>query len=264
MLAAALLLSAPLSAASTDYVVGPQDVLSITVFDEASLSGKYVVEGDGSFAFPLVGRMQVTGMSVRDIESALAARLSAGYFVNPHLTVAVEQYRSQRIFVVGEVRNAGTYTLNGDMSLIEALAKAGSTTPIAGDDVILIRGKGATAAVMPTDRPADDVMHIRLKDIQNGTPEARRLELTDGDTVYVPRAEVAYVFGQVKNPGSYPVPSDTTVLQFLSLAGGVTPTAAINRLEIVRTTGGTNRPIKVKLTEVVRPGDTIVVPERFF
>lgn len=105
---------------------------------------------------------------------------------------------------------------------------------------------------------------VNLKELQGGPAAARNLALSDGDTVYVPRAQLVYVFGQVKNPGSYPVQSDTTVLQVLSLAGGVLPTGAMNRLQVIRIVAGVKKEFKVKLTEGVNPGDTIVVPERFF
>jgi polysaccharide biosynthesis/export protein len=178
--------------------------------------------------------------------------------------VAIEQYRSQRVFVVGAVKNPGAYALTGDMTLIEVLAKAGSTTDAAGDDVMLIRGHGGTAAILPDAGAADDVVRVNLKDLQGGPAAARQLALSDGDTVYVPRAQMVYVFGQVKNPGSYPVQSDTTVLQVLSLAGGVLPTGAMNRLQVIRVVAGVKKEFKVKLTEGVNAGDTIVVPERFF
>ena len=248
----------------SSYVIGAQDVLTISVFDEPSLSGKYAVELDGSLAFPLVGRLKAAGMSLRDFESELRTRLAAGYFRNPRLTVAIEQYRSQRVFVVGAVKTPGTFSLTGDMTLIEVLAKAGSTSDAAGDEVMLIRGHGRTSATLPDAGAADDVIRVSLKDLQGGPAAARNMALSDGDTVYVPRAQVVYVFGQVKNPGSYPVQSDTTVLQVLSLAGGVLPTGAMNRLQVVRVVAGAKKELKVKLTEGVNPGDTIIVPERFF
>ena len=92
----------------------------------------------------------------------------------------------------------------------------------------------------------------------------QNIELHDGDTIFVPRAESAYVFGQVKNPGAFVIQKDTTVLQALSLAGGVTENGAMNRIKIVRMVNGEKKEIKVKLTDVVRPGDTIIVPERYF
>ncbi|HEY3092229.1 MAG TPA: polysaccharide biosynthesis/export family protein [Vicinamibacterales bacterium] len=246
------------------YEIGAQDVLTISVFDEPSLSGKYAVELDGSLSFPLVGRIKAAGLSLRDFESDLRKRLAAGYFRNPQVSVAIEQYRSQRIFVVGAVKDPGTYGLTGEMTLIEILAKAGSTTDAAGDDVMIVRGHGRTTATLPEAGEAGDVIRVNLKDLQSGSAGVRNMTLSDGDTVYVPRAQVVYVFGQVKNPGSYAVQSDTTVLQVLSLAGGVLPTGAINRMQVIRVVSGAKKEFKVKPTEGVNPGDTIVVPERFF
>ena len=256
--------SATTTAQTSGYVIGAQDVLTISVFDEPSLSGKYSVELDGSLSFPLVGRIRAAGMSLRDFESDLRTRLASGYFRHPQVSVAIEQYRSQRIFVVGAVKDPGTYGLTGDLTLIEVLAKAGSTTDAAGDEVMIVRGHGRTTATLPEAGAADDVVRVNLKDIQSGAAAARNMTLSDGDTVYVPRAQVVYVFGQVKNPGSYPVQSDTTVLQVLSLAGGVLPTGAMNRLQVIRVVAGAKKEFKVKLTEGVNPGDTLVVPERFF
>jgi polysaccharide export outer membrane protein len=246
-----------------DYVIGAQDVLSITVFDQPDLGGKYAVELDGSFSFPLVGRVKAGGMTIREFEGDLKARLADGYFRNPQITVAVEQYRSQRVFVTGEVRNPGSYALTGDMTLIEALARAGSTTQNASDEVLVVRGRGQNQAA-PPDAGDGETIRINLQQLQSGDAAVLNLDLRDGDTIYVARAELTYVLGQVKNPGSYPIRSDTTVLQALSLAGGVTPTGAMNRTRIIRSTDGTKTEIKAKLTDTVQPGDTIMVPERFF
>ncbi len=101
-LAAVWLLPAA-AAAQTDYQIGPQDVLTITVFGEADLSGKYTVEQDGTFTFPLVGRIKAGGLTLRDVEADLKKKLADGYLKNPQLTVSIETYRSQRILVMGEV-----------------------------------------------------------------------------------------------------------------------------------------------------------------
>jgi polysaccharide biosynthesis/export protein len=249
--------------AQPDYTIGAQDVLSITVFDQADLSGKYPVELDGTFSFPLVGRVTAGGLSVRQFENELRKKLSDGYFKNPQITVSVDQYRSQRVFMIGEVRVPGPYPLTGDMTLIEALAKAGSTTPSASDEVLVVRGQGANGPVLPGQASEGDIKRFNLKDLQSGTL-AQNPNLHDGDTIYVARAELVYVFGQVKNPGSYAIKSDTSILQALSLAGGVTPSGAMGRIKILRIVEGEKREVKVKLTDVVQPGDTIVVPERYF
>jgi len=250
-----------------DYLVGPQDVLTITVWDQADLSGKFTVETDGSFTFPLIGRIQAGGLTLRQVENELKKRLADGYFKNPQLTVGVDTYRSQRVFITGEVRTPGPYTLTGDMSLIEALSRAGSTTQFAGTEVVIVRaadGKTATGPLLPNQVEGATTIRVDLKDLQSGGL-SKNVPLKDGDTIYVPLAESVFVFGQVKNPGEYPLRrKDTTVLQALSMAGGVTDRGAANRIKIVRIVSGKKTEIKVTLTDIVLPGDTVMVPERYF
>lgn len=266
----ALLVALALSAislsaqAAADYVIGAQDVLTIQVFDQADLGGKYSVETDGTFSFPLIGRVKAGGLTLRSFETELKAKLADGYFKNPQVTVAVEQYRSQRVFVMGEVRAPGPVSLTGGMTLIEALSRAGSTMPTASGEVAVVRApQGAKGPVLPDQPTGTEVFRASVRDLESGSL-AQNIDLRDGDTIFVPRAETAYVFGQVKNPGGYAVQKDTTVLQALSLAGGVTENGAMNRVRIVRIVAGNKKELKVGLTDNVKPGDTIIVPERYF
>ena len=262
----ALLLSAPVAGAQSagDYVIGAQDVLTVAVFDQPDLGGKYAVELDGSFTFPLIGRVKAGGLTIRDFEGELKSRLADGFFKNPQVTVSIEQYRSQRVFVTGEVRTPAAYALTGDMTLIEALAQAGSTTQFASDEVIVVRAGSGGEGAAPPDAAGRETVRVNLKDLQSGAAGARNVDLRDGDTIYVARAELAYVFGQVKTPGSYPIKTDTTILRALSLAGGVLPTGAMNRTKVIRMIDGAKKELRVELTDLVQPGDTLVVPERFF
>jgi polysaccharide export outer membrane protein len=249
---------------AADYVIGPQDVLTIQVFDQADLGGKYAVETDGTFSFPLIGRVTAAGLTLRKFENELKKKLADGYFRNPQVTVAVEQYRSQRVFVMGEVRNPGPVPLTGGMTLIEALARAGSTLPSSSGEVAIVRApQGAKGPVLPDPEQGADILRASIRDLEAGSMK-QNIELHDGDTIFVPRAESAYVFGQVKTPGAYSIQKDTTVLQALSLAGGVTENGAMNRIKVVRLVNGEKRELKVKLTDLVKPGDTIIVPEKFF
>lgn len=268
----AVLLFAAVWAASaqiTDYVIGPRDVLTVTVWDQADLSGKYTVEADGSFSFPLVGRVKPAGLTLKQFEADLKKRLLDGqFFKDPQVTVAVDQYVSQRVYVVGEVRTPGPQPLTGDMTLIEALSKAGSTLPSAGAEILIVHsaaGQAVAKATLPMQAGAGDSVRIDLRELQE-KGLAKNVALRDGDTIFVPRAETIYVFGQVKNPGAYSLQTkDTSVLQALSLAGGVTDRGAQNRIRIQRIVNGKQVAVKVKaLTDLVKPLDTIIVPERFF
>ena len=248
-----------------DYRIGVQDVLEISLFNQPELSGRYTVETDGAFSFPLIGRVLAAGRTVEQLEETLQTRLLDGYFRNPRVTVAVSEYRSQRVFVVGEVRSPGAYPLAAETSLIEILALAGPT-PTASGAAVVVRAGGRTPAGNGGEpRPADnaDTVRVNLRDLEGGDL-SRNVLLRDGDTVFVPRAEVVYVFGEVREPGSYPIQEGMTVLQALSLAGGSTEFAALNRLTIMRVVDGERMEIRVRLDDLVRRDDTIRVPVKFF
>jgi len=256
----------PSGSAAIDYLVGPQDVLTITSYDQADMSGKFTVETDGTFSYPMIGRVKAAGQTLRALEEAIKKQLKDdGYFRNPQITVAVDTYKSQKIFVVGEVRTPGTYPLSGNINLVEVLARAGSTLPTAsGEAVIVHAGETASGPTMPTTENSRELVRVDLRELENGT-FASNAALRDGDTVFVPRAQSIYVFGQVKNPGAYAMQqTNTTVLQALSLAGGVSDRGTTGRIKIVRIVNGEKRELKVKLTDLVQAGDTVIVSERFF
>ncbi len=121
-------------ALAAEYIVGPQDRLSITVFDEPTLTKTVTVDTDGSFEYPLVGRITAGGLSVRQITDSLKKRLGPpdGFLVNPQVNIEVETYRSQVVYVNGQVRIPGAVPLKGSMTIMDVLAQAGSPTPEAG------------------------------------------------------------------------------------------------------------------------------------
>jgi polysaccharide export outer membrane protein len=256
------------AAQSADYVLGSQDVLAITVWNQQDLSGAFRVESDGTFTFPLIGRVKAAGQTQRDVETVLRRRLAEGYFKQPQVSVAVKEFRRQEVHVVGEVRQPGTYALSGDITVVAALARAGSTTPAAGSEVVIVRSGGRASGPQlpeaPNEKEENNVVRVDLRKLEAGTLD-RSLLLLEGDTLFVPAAATVFVSGHVKAPGAYPVGPTMTVLQALSLAGGITDRGASGRIKIVRIgPDGRSQEIKAKLSDPVRAGDTIVVPERFF
>jgi polysaccharide biosynthesis/export protein len=245
-----------------DYVVGPQDVLTITVFDEPQLSGHFRVDADGSFAFPFLGRVKAVGLPLRAIEADVRRRLSEGYLKNPQVTVEVDQFRSQNVFVMGEVRSPGKYALSGNVTLIEALAQAGSITAAAGNEVLIIHSKeGKPSPTLPDQEPDAETVRVNLRELEGGKL-SQNLVLRDGDTVFVPKADRFFVIGQVRNPGSFVLERGMTILQAISLAGGVTDRGSNRRVRIVRIVDGKKREIDASPTDLVQPGDTVVVRQR--
>jgi polysaccharide export outer membrane protein len=250
------------AAAQTSYVLGPQDVVNVTVLGETDLSRKYTIEQDGTFTFPLIGRVTARGLTLRALEQELKTKLVAGGFLkNPEVSVAIDAYQSQRIMIWGQVNQPGEYQLAGDMTLLTALAKAGSITATAGREAVIIRAVKKGVADGPPPEP--EIVRIDLNALQAGNM-ALNVQLMDGDTINIPKAQSAFVSGHVKTPGAYTVDQGMTVLQMLALAGGLTERGSDRRINIIRTTDGKKKEFSAKLTTVVLPGDTIVVGQRIF
>jgi polysaccharide export outer membrane protein len=254
--------SRPGADGQSNYVVGPDDVLSVSVFNEAQLSGKYRVENDGHFSYPFLGRVKAGGTTLAEVAATLKARLAEGYLRNPQVTVEVEQFRSQSVFIMGEVRTPGKYVLSGTVSLIEALVQAGSTTALAGTEVLILHPKAAraTSATMPEHGDAD-VQRVNLREMEAGRFSSN-VAIRDGDTIFVPKAERFFVTGFVRTPGSYTLEPNMTVLQAISMAGGVTERGSGRRLNVTRLVDGQRKDFDAKPTDLVQPGDTITVRQR--
>jgi polysaccharide biosynthesis/export protein len=228
-----------------------------------------MVQPDGTFTFPLLGRLKVGGLSVQAIENDVRDRLANGYLKNPQVGVSVDQYRSQQIFVMGEVRQPGGFQFTGAMTVIEALARAGSTTEQAGLEALIVRQPAGAPPPDPAmlervrDSKDSNVIRINLENLQNGVM-SQNATLQGGDTIFVPRTELVFLSGLVNSPGAHPYRKGMTVRQALALAGGVNERGSTRRIQIVRKVDGQERTIDTNLKELVQPGDTIVVRERFF
>ena len=111
--------------------------------------------------------------------------------------------------------------------------------------------------------PGAEVFRVSLQELQSGNPE-RNILLQSGDTVYVPRAAQVYVSGSVARPGPYRYQEGMTLLQVLTVAGGVSDRGSQKRAKVVRVAGGKKQELKLQPTDLVQPEDTIIVPERFF
>jgi polysaccharide biosynthesis/export protein len=249
--------SEPSDVPAEGYVIGPQDNLSIIVSDEADLTGKFRVDSDGTISMPYLGRVPVSGLSLADAQDKVTALLKKDYIKNPQVRIEVDQFKARSVLVTGEVRTPGKVPLLGTtMSLLEALALAGSPTQNASNDVL----------VMHPPKPgqkAPDPITINRKDLELGKV-GRDLVLLDGDIVNVPVAKRFYISGFIKNPGSFVLDTGTTVGQAIILAGGLTDRGSDRRLSVVRMVGGKPAEIPVRMEDRVLPDDEIKVKSRFF
>ncbi len=285
LFSAVLLLTAwafPWTAAADEYEIGPGDVLHVIVLEQAGLTGEFKVDPEGLLSYPFLGRVKVSGMSTAEVERKLATLLSEGYLRKPRVSVAIKDYGSQLVYVTGEFKSPGPYSLKADRSLLALLTQVGEVTLNAGHEVIVVRPPGPDFAPpltetpaspnlapsrpgppLPGEVPGSEVFRISFRELKAGYPE-KNILLQAKDTVYLPKASQVYVLGHVARPGAYRYEEGMTVFQAVLLAGGITERGSSKGVKIMRLVEGKSRELKPKMDEIVLPEDTIRVPERFF
>lgn len=248
-----------------EYTIGAGDVLSINVWGHEDLTKEVVVSEKGRFSFPLIGEVEAAGLTVTQLETKLVDLLSNGYVINPNVTVRIKGYKSQRVYVLGEVKSPGTYSLDRETSLIEIISQAGGVSNDAGWIIEVVRpsGKGRGKPVTPDEADKEEIIRVDVEGLLGGRP-ADNIRIEGGDTIFIPKAAYYFIFGEVKTPGSYKLRRDTTVLKAVILAGGFTDKASKRRIKIRRKEAEKTIKVRVKLDDPVLPDDTIIVPESFF
>ena len=256
-----------------EYVIGGRDVLEITVYDEPDLNRKIRVSNSGYMSFPLIGDVKVAGFTAVEIEKIIESRLKQGYLVNPQVSINILEYKSSEVYVLGAVNRPGAYPLMGETKLLEALSRAGgiATTRegyLAGKELFVIREESDSEERVKYIRVDLDRLLVQ-GDLSLNIP------LKNKDTIYIPQLDSIFVFGEVKAPGSYKLlEKEVTVLEAITMAGGLTKYAAPNRIKVIRYEGGVGQTIKVNVKEitksgdrskdvVLKPGDVVVVPQGY-
>jgi len=254
----------------TGYTLGAGDVLRVSVYDHPDLSQEVTLEVDGSFQYPLIGRVQAAGLTGRQVEALIAKRLAAGYLVSPQVGVTVTQYKSQQVYVMGAVKAPGPYPLQRQATLLEMLSAAGGPTSEAGLEVLLVRAadKQTVASENRAASPAlalagQPIMRVELEQLlAGGIPQ--RVSLQDGDVIYVPASAFIYVTGEIQRPSRYRLERDTTVFKAITLAGGFTKFAAKKTMLVQRVVEGQRRNFHAGLDDLLQAEDVVVVPTSLF
>lgn len=250
-----------------DYAIGPGDVLVIRVWGNEDLTREVVVSPEGNFRFPLIGEVTAAGHSADEVGTILAERLADGYLVDPQVEVMIKEYRSQKVYVLGEVVRPGTYSLDSRASIIEIISNAGGLGGDAGDVAEIIRGRKDWKKDKPLRPDGEDVsqiIHVDLRRLLAGKLDSKSVEIQDGDTIFVPQGEVFYIFGEVDQPGKYRWEKELTVLKAVIIAGGFTEIGSKRRIKIRRKDSEGEKKIRARLDTSVEPGDTVIVPESLF
>ncbi len=248
--------SAPGSPGAQDYVLGEGDVITINVYEHPDLSNTVRISGEGTVNMPLIGKVRAADLSMDDLEADIEKRLADGYIVNPQVNIFIEEFRSRKATILGEIDSPGLYEITGQTSLLEIISNAGGLTPDAADTAIIHR--------QPLESEKDEVKRINLKQLMRDGQSTRNVQIVAGDNIYIPKKEQFYVTGEVEKPGSYNFEEGMSVIKALSEAGGATDKGALNRTKIIRMRNGQEHELKkVKMNMPIKPNDVIVVPESY-
>lgn len=241
------------------YQIGSGDVVRVDVFGRPEVSGRHVVGPDGAITVPIVGEIALAENTREQGRNLIEKRLR-GYYSHPHVTLAVEEYTSNQVTVLGRVERAGMIKFPHPPTLAEVLASAGAM-PILDKQATLTR-----CAIM---RGRERLIWVDLKSLLNGDP-AYNMRMKKGDIVFIPdSADTAvYVLGQVSKPGSYRLTPRMTLLDAIAQAGGPNEDALPSQIGLYR--AGAKQVEYLSLADLIGPsrainysledGDVVFVP----
>lgn len=245
--------------AARDGVLHFNDVLEISVYDHPEMTTTVRIDGQGTVVLPLLNQVQVQGMTVSEASAHIAQLLADGFIINPQVNLFVKNFREQKASILGMVVKPGVYEINQRTTLLELISMAGGLTEEASDRAVLQREATRDAEGKSLEVAIDLVRLVEQGDT------TQNMAILDGDKVFVAKAGLFYVTGQVKKPNAYKFQDQVTVIKAVAMAGGFTDIASTRSVRIVRKIDGREEVLtRVGMDELVRPDDVIVVPESFF
>lgn len=241
---------------STELKLGAGDVLRILVFEHADLTLETKVGPDGQIALPLIGQLNIAGQSPQAVGKKVEEMLEKGGFIrNAKVSILPTFLHSQQVSVLGQVNRPGRYPLDGTPEIADILALAGGISAEGGDVITVIRnGQGEKKREL-----------VNLVESVRSPGTGPLVEIRPGDVIYVERAPRFYIYGEVKQPGMYRLEKDMTVLQALSIAGGLSQRGTEKGIRIKRRDAAGKMQVRDALSdEVIQTHDVVHVREALF
>ena len=242
---------------AAEYYLGEGDTIQISVFGNSDLTTTARVTAAGAISFPLIGQVPVAGLTVEQVADRITKSLADGYILDPQVSVSILEYRIKKSNIVGRVNRPGQYEFRGSLTFLELLSRAGGLAADAGSQA-LVKRKSSAGGVKAGDPVIDLKALIQEGDI------FRDVEIMDEDIITVPLASQFFISGEVQRPGQFRFEEGMTIMRAVSLAGGFTDRAAMDRLKVVRSDGEKEQLITIgadpaALEGPVHRGDIIVV-----
>ena len=240
-----------------EYLLGSGDVLRISVFQNPDLTLETRVAEDGAISYPLIGSVQVGGGTITAAERKITQMLKDGGFIlKPQVSILLLTVRGSQVSVLGQVNRPGRYPIEtANTRLSDALATAGGIAPTGADMVVFLGTRDGKSL-----RQEIDLTTL----FQSGSGGGDRL-MQGGDILYVQRAPMFYIYGEVQRPGSYRLERDMTVMQALASGGGLTPKGTQRGVTIHRRGGdGKVQTVQPTLDDALKADDVVYVKESLF
>ena len=225
--------------------LGPGDTVHVTVFQQPDLTTDARINDKGAIGMPLVGQVKISGLTTTEAATSIAEALKQGQYLKaPQVSVALTTVRSRQVSMLGLIVRPGRYPLEEAHTKLPDLIAAAGGIAAGGDENVTVMRDGKSEKVSSL---------------------SKDFELKGGDTVYIDRAPVFYIYGEVVHSGAYPVKSGMTVMQAISIGGGLTPRASESRIKLRRATAdGKTREYDASLVDQIKADDVIFVKESLF
>ena len=236
---------AGLALAQSGEKLGVGDAVRVTVFQQPDLTTETRISERGAISMPLIGEVKLAGMSATEAGAQIGGALKRGKFLNnPQVHVALTTLRSRQVSVLGMVARPGRYALDETSSqLADVVAAAGGVMPT-GSESVVVKREGKEQRI--------DLL-------------GKNFALQGGETIYVERAPVFYIYGEVPRGGAYRLEPNMTVMQGIAAGGGLTPRGSDRRLKLRRPQGdGKMVETDVSLQDAIKADDVIFVKEAIF
>ncbi|MCF8111933.1 MAG: SLBB domain-containing protein [Desulfobacteraceae bacterium] len=239
-----------------EQVLGPGDLIEVKVFEDEKLNAEVRISSRGWISLPLLGEVEIGGLTASGAETHIEERYEETYIKNPHVSIFVKEHYSQRVTVVGEVENPGTYDSHTRQRLLDAIALAGGLTQDAGRIAQIRKLESA-----PGDKSPQTYMVDLDKLVNKGQTELN-IQINAGDVIFIPKAGSFFVDGAVRRPGKYRIQDVVTINEALLAAGGMAPYADDDELILLRRKeSGQREEIRLQLDEKGRVPDKIAVQD---
>ena len=243
--------------ARIETILGPGDVVRVTVFQNPDLAVEPRISESGQINFPLIGAVTVGGLAIPAAEKRIETMLREGGFVlRPQVTIQVVRTLSTQVSVLGQVGRPGRYPIDiGSGRVSELIAAAGGATPSGADVVTLVGTRNGEPVKLDIDLPAI---------LQSGRAELD-VQVENGDIIYVDRAPTIYIYGEVQRPGQMRLERGMSLRQAIAAGGGLTARGTERGIRVHRRdTSGQVNVLELKVNDHLQRDDVVYVKESLF